>query len=214
MSVSTTQSQTRKLPKRYKIPYSLSGYPFNRRVATQFDQWVNTSDGYQMDFKFQDLSNYTEFVALFDQYRIDKVEVTFQLVGNVYNTQAPNSTAANTTNWFPKLWISKDYDGPSGTVDTLAEIKERQDVQCFILEPNKFKTVTLQPKALVQTYVTSGATGKSPKVIKIDTAQAQVEHYGLTYVYDANGLDPGNTQDAAFKVAVERKYYFTMFGVK
>lgn len=211
MEVSQAATQTRKT-RMFKMPYEPNSYKFNRRTAGVFDEWVSVSEGFQMDFNFNELVNYSEFTALFDSYRIDRVEVTFQLVTNAYSTQQINSTSAQTTNWFPKIWVVPDYDGPSATVDTLAQIKERQNLKCFVLEPNKMKKVTVYPKPLVQTYTVGGTSGKAPKRMILDTAHVDVPHYGLTYVYDSLGIDPSNS--VPFRVAVEKKFYFTMFGVK
>jgi len=211
MSVEATQVVARKKKVRFtKMP---SVYRFNRRVATIYDEWVASSIGMPiMDFKFNELSNYAEYTALFDQYKIDRVEVTFQLTNNVYNTQAPNSASAATTNWFPKLWIVPDYDGPHATTVTVAQIKEYQNVRCIVLQPNKQAKVSLTPKVLVETYKTSGAHGKAPTTLKIDTGDVDVEHYGLLYCYDSNGYDPSDS--APFRVAVEKKFFFSMYGVK
>lgn len=168
------------------------------------------------EISFSDLVASTEFSALFDQYRITKVTYTIQMVNNpnsaAYTNAAPYVNNANPTlvNWYPKVWYVVDYDG--GSTETIATIKERQGVRCRILQPNKELRISFRPKCRTLTYSTSSSTGYAPKNIKIDFTDTNVEHYGLQVVFDSNGVDPND--DYPFKFIVERKVYFTCYGVR
>lgn len=163
---------------------------------------------------FNNLVQSSDFTNLFDQYRIRKVIVTFQLITNPDAAYPLNSTVSSATvnpsNWFPKLWYIPDYDG--GADETIPTIKERQGVRCKILKPNSFVTIAFTPKCRTLTYSTSTSTGYAPKNIKIDMSDTNVEHYGIKYVIDANQLDPDNTYP--FKVQIERKLIFSCYGVR
>jgi hypothetical protein len=160
---------------------------------------------------FNQLVQHTDFTALFDQYRIRKVTMTVQMINNPdAGTVLNNTSTFNPTNWFPKLWYIFDADG--GSDETIASIKERQGVKCRILKPNSTIKISWTPMCRVLTYSTASSTGYSPKNIKVDMTDTNVEHFGLKYVFDANQIDPSDTYP--FKFHVETKLHFTCFGVR
>jgi len=162
-------------------------------------------------FTFADLVQNADFASLFDQYRINKIVLTVRLINNPdANNYVNNLTTVNQSNWYPQVWYIPDYDG--GSTETIATIKERQGVKCRILQPNKAIKITLRPKCRVLTYSTASSTGYSPKNIKIDMTDVNVEHFGLNVVFDTMQVDPSDTQ--FFAVNIERKYHFTCFGVR
>lgn len=151
---------------------------------------------------------------MYDRFKIDYVVVHFQLINNPDASIAPNNEPANvntSTNFFPKLWYIRDYDG--GSSETLTAIKERQGVRYFVLRPNKTYTVKLRPMVAIQTYRTSTTTGYAPKRLMLDFANAtNVPHYGLKTVFDTLGYNPPDTQP--WKLRHEVKYYFTCKDVR
>jgi len=162
-------------------------------------------------YKFDDLVGYTEFSALFENYRITKIVVTFQLINNPDHTLVLNDAGHNTpSNWYPKMWYTVDHDG--GSDETLTTMKERQGVRCRILQPNRTIKVSFKPMCRTLTYKTASTEGFAPKNIKLDMADVNVPHYGLLYLVDTNGIDPSN--DYPFKIAMETKFYFTCTGVR
>jgi len=176
-------------------PVEMNGTFKAGSVTTAFNQLVQSSD----------------FSSLFDQYRIQKVILTFQLITNPDAAMVPLSTSTfNPTNWFPKLWYITDYDG--GVDETIASIKERQGVRCKIMRPNSVIRISYTPRCRVLTYSTASSTGYSPKNIKIDMTDTAVEHYGLKYVVDSNQQDPSDSYP--FKFIIEQKLVFTCYGVR
>jgi len=150
---------------------------------------------------------------MFDTFKITKAVVKLQLITNpdsfLYTNGAVNNQ--NLTNWFPKFWYIKDYDG--GTADSLAQIKERQGVKYFVMRPNKVYNIPVIPKVAVQTYRTTTTTGYGPKRLFLDMANGtDVPHYGLNYVIDSLGQDPDNAQP--FKIRFEVQYFFTCKDVR
>lgn len=167
-------------------------------------------------FSFNQLVQASDFTGLFDQYRIRKVILTFQLINNpdastnLNGWIQTNLASYPVTNWYPKLWYVIDPDG--GASETISTIKERQDVKCRILRPNKTIKVVFTPKCRVLTYSTPSSTGYSPKNIRIDMSDTAVEHYGFKGVVDTNSIDPND--NFPFKIAVERKFVFSCHGVR
>jgi len=164
-----------------------------------------------LEYTFTQMVGYEEFSALFENYRITKIKVTFQLINNPNHTLALNNAGVNTpTNWFPKIWYTVDHDG--GSDETLSTMKERQGVKCRILKPDSTITVSFKPMCRTLSYKTSTTEGFAPKNIRLDMADVTVPHYGLLYLIDTNGIDPSDTYP--FKVAMETKFYFTCRGVR
>jgi len=175
----------------------------------------NVTEALTYNFALTDVINYAEFTALFDQYKIKMVEFKIQMINNPdavwdTNNSTTGTTVQNQTNWFPKFWYIRDYDG--GGADTLTQIKERVGVKFFVMKPNKEYTIKLKPKILVQTYKTLTSTGYAPKSMFIDCADSGVPHYGLNAVVDCLGLNP---QDATgFRFRIEYKFHLAFNGVR
>jgi len=161
--------------------------------------------------KFDDMVAYGEFTNLFDYYRIESVIMTFQLITNPDSNSTLNgSTTSQVTNWYPKMWFVRDYDG--GTTETISSMKERQGVKCRLLQPNKIVRITYIPRVRALIYKTSTTEGYAPKRVRLDMSDVTVPHYGLHVVFDTNGVDVNDTYP--FKVAVETKIKFSATGVR
>jgi len=185
---------------------------FSRSLAADSYTLSATEFAVNREYKFNEILSVGEFSSLFENYRINKITVKIQLITNPDATYALNmgGSIGNYSNWFPKLWYCVDPDGSSG--DTIASMKERQGVRCSILRPNKAIKVSFKPMCRTLAYRTSTSEGFSPKNIRIDMVDLDVPHYGLTMVFDSNGVDPNDTYP--FKINVETKYTFTCSGVR
>jgi len=212
------RSRSRPRPRRN---VTISGAHSFSRYCTQVDP-VECNGLYKAGSIVTSLSQLvqsSDFTSLFDQYRIRKVIVTFQLITNPDSCAYTNSdawvnqsggTSRPLTNWYPKLWYIPDYDG--GSDETIPSIKERQGVRCKILRPNSVVKIAFTPKCRTLTYSTSTSTGYSPKNIQIDMTDTNVEHFGIKYVVDTNQQDPTDT--TPFKIVIEKKLIFTCYGVR
>jgi len=198
--------------------FSLNVHKFSRYTEAATVEFASQGLNTDFEFKFSDLINYTEFSSLFDQFQIDKVVIKFQLITNPDGIQSTdpqtsgiNSSNIQPTNWYPKLWYIRDYDGGAG--ETLTSIKERQGVKFFILRPNQEYSIKLSPAVAVQTYKTLTTTGYGPKRMMLDMANGvSVPHYGVKTVFDTLGLNPLDAYP--FKLRWEAKYYFTCKDVR
>jgi len=188
-------------------------HTFSRRSLMQTLTCSDVIKSENLEYKFNDMVGYTEFSALFENYRITRISVTFQLITNpdaVYYTNSFNTSDGNSSNWFPKLWYTVDHDG--GSDETLTTMKERQGIKCKILKPNSTIKVSFTPMCRTLTYKTATTEGFAPKNIKLDMADVTVPHYGLLYLIDTNGIDPRDAYP--FKIAMETKFNFTCTGVR
>jgi len=165
-------------------------------------------------FMLADALSYTEFTTLFDEYMIKQVDFKIQMITNPDATwDVNNSTAGsrdNITNWFPKFWYIRDYDG--GGSDTLLQLKERVGVKFFVMRPNKEYTIKIKPKVLVQTYKTLTAAGYGPRRMFVDCANADIPHYGLNACIDCLGLNPADA--TGFRFRIEYKFHLAFRGVR
>jgi len=194
---------------------SLNVHRFSRFSTAATIECSGTTQTGQWFFKFDDILGHAEFGAMFDSFKITKCVVNIQLVTNPDSTWVlggPSTNApAQPTNWYPKFWYIRDYDG--GSADSLAQIKERQGVKFFVLRPNKTYKIAISPMVAVQTYRTATTTGYAPKRLFLDMANGtDVPHYGVNYVVDTLGIDPDNSYP--FKIRYEIKFYFTCKDVR
>jgi len=192
---------------------NLNVHSFSRYSTAATIECNSTTQTGQFIFKFDDILGHTEFGAMFDQFKITKAVIKLQLITNpdafLYTNGAVNNQ--NLSNWFPKLWYIRDYDG--GSADSLAQIKERQGVKFIVMRPNKEYSIPVSPMVAVQTYRTTTTTGYAPKKLFLDMANGtDVPHYGLNYVIDSLGQDPDNSQP--FKIRYEIKFFFTCKDVR
>jgi len=198
---------------RRKRKVRISGSHSFTRYATESvtKQCTGTTQAWAEEFSFDKIAGYTEFTALFDQYVINRVTISIQLINNPdAGRNFSDGSVNNTTTWFPKLWYIRDYDG--GGTDNFAAMKERQGVKFCVLKPNVAKAFTVSPKALVQTYRTATTTGYAPRKLSVDLANTDVPHYGMHFLIDTLNADPSDTQP--FNVRIEYKYNFTLKGVR
>lgn len=126
-------------------------------------------------FTLADIQAASEFTALFDQYRLDKIVLYFHLV------RSPDAQSA-TTATYPKLYYIHDHDD-STPFATLGDAMQHTRAKMRILMPNKFVKIVIKPSVL-QT-VNAAASAVEPKYGSwISTANSNVPHYGLKWLLD------------------------------
>lgn len=194
---------------------SLNTHRFSRYAATSaypniavagLESTVNHT------FSLNDVVNAAEFGNLFDQYKINKVIVTYQLLNNPSAANALNTLGNNPsgTNWYPTCWSIADYDDSNTT--NVEEMKQRIGVRRFVMKPDRIYKFVVRPKVQVQVYRTALATGYAPKSVYCDMSLQDIPHYGLKTVIDTNGLDPNDTYP--FIIRQTRQYFFTCKNVR
>lgn len=196
-------------------------YRYSRWTANPTTLTCDTASvGINATFTLDDVKAYTDFTALYDQFKITTAIMYITLINNPNATFALGTTGnvnvndagakINSSNFFPKLWYTYDNDDSSNP--TLDQIRERQGVKYRTLMPNKPVKIVCKPCALVQTYRTATTTGYAPKRMFLDVATGQnVPHYAMKGVIDCMGIDPNDSYP--FKIRVEIKYYLAFKGV-
>jgi hypothetical protein len=155
-----------------------------------------------------DVPNYTEFTALFDQFRIDKVVVRLIFSNNT-------STTASATTECPTLQICTDNDDAS-TPTSSNELLQRPECKIHQFGStskygNQF-LITCKPVISLAAYRASAfsayATAKPGQWV--NCAYPTTEHYGLKFWFDspsATNVDIGYMQ-------IYCDYYLSFKGVQ
>jgi len=134
-------------------------------IGTSTTLFINFS----WKFALADLPNYTEFTALYDQYRIASVQLVL-----VANTTESIPSATNNG----AMYIVKDFDD----ANLLASNTDYLQYQnCKVVSPLfHIKKITIAPRVAVATYgggaFTSYANNAAPW---LDVASPSVEHYAI-----------------------------------
>jgi len=128
-------------------------------------------------FKFQlnDLADYTSFQVIFDQYKIDKVQVQIRPIGRAQPIVGIN------TEKIPLLFTVIDYDDATAPTGT-SQLKEYSNCNVSLYET---VVATFAPHMALAAY--SGAFSSFANVgpTWIDIANPSVQHYGLKLACEA-----------------------------
>jgi len=153
-------------------------------------------------FTLANVRNYTDFTNLYDNYRIDKIDLFFKLVTN---PDAQTSTTLQSS-YFPTLWWIKDLDDSSSM--TVADMQERQGVKRIAMKPDEIKKISIKPYFQKMAYQTLTSTGYGPATGWLDCNDYTVPHYALKTVFNVptTGID--------WAVEVMAKYHISFKGVQ
>lgn len=148
-------------------------------------------------FKLSDLPNYTEFTSLYDQYKINKVQVTFipKINGAMLNAGAQLPVIHS-------MIDSSDATPPA----TLAEMMENEDVKST--RGNQLHKRYFTPKCQTKLYEGIGTDGYavSRRNPFISTDDPAVPHYALKWCIE----NPVSGGDIYWYCDVKVKYYLSM----
>lgn len=216
---SMSRKKSRKTAKRSPIQkrmISVSGvHSFSRFASTTvgstgspsyllIHSGVSTNDyaSCALTYSLDKVVNYSDFVNLFDLYKVHKVELFVSLQSpNPDNTQGSAFIAQT---YYPKLWYFNDDDDEA--LPSLTAFRERQGVRYKVLMPNKIYKITCYPKIQTMTYRTLTSTGYQamrPNWIDANT-DFNVPHYGTKLCLDMNGQ---SSTGYSTVVKVEAKYH-------
>jgi len=170
---------------------------------------VTTDAMFAQFFTLADVPQYATFTALFDQYRIARIE---WIVGCTQNTANQASASQSTTYPSQQLWYVVDEDD-AGVVSPLTSLMEYARVKCVtgLNTLGKEYTVSFTPHVAVASYgggaFTSYNNVASPW---IDCGSTTVQHYGLKFGIPC----PINTTFAQQNYTCRLKYYLEFKNVR
>lgn len=204
---------------------------------TYFSDGTNLARSLAFDFSLQQVRmylggvlrwtvpvpNYAEFSALFDNFKIDYVEVSLSPgwnANNLADSAYVNTTTGQMTGasyWeaygLPCIGCANDFDDVNS-----AQISDLQQYESFKYipmgtagQPVTFKT--FRPRVAAQFYNTAVSTGYGWGIDSgqwIDCASAAVPHYGLKMALDSGTANRGpiNTNIAQMNIIFKMHYSF------
>lgn len=184
-----------KMSKMVKKPYKgIGNYYFRRMGYKPSITGVNPSVVQFAAYTFfiSEMIAYNEFTNLFDQYVIEKVDVKLKLL---YDPSAQTANHAI----YPILYYRKDYDDDTLPI-SVDEFRQCQDTGSVCLNPNKFTTITLKPRAQAAMYNPT-VNAYSPKTYSwIDCNYANAPHYGLKFAVERLATGMTLTVDTVYYV--------------
>lgn len=151
------------------------------------------------------LPNYTELTALYDQYRIDWIEMEFFYSIN---------SSSGTTSPLPIIYLAKDYDDPgSATVTALQQYESCQTWQLGDQRGTGKKVIRVRPNVDINVYNTPASNGYARSgPIFIDTQSPNVPHYGVKIAMDPIKFAASST--VLGYMSINMKYHLTMMHTK
>lgn len=160
-------------------------YQFTRKLMLReavYD-WASP-ENFSKSFQLSDLNNYTEFTALFDQYKIDRIDLTFHFSQNVASVPIPAANIA----CLPIMYHVVDFNDA-----TALSIPEQymQYQNCIVANCDKFPAVTFKPLC-AQALYNGTFSGYGSTSCWVDTDSPSVQWYGSKFC-----IDPLNTNSGS-----------------
>lgn len=152
-----------------------------------------------LEFKLSSVAQYGDFTNLFDQYRIDKVLVTF------YPLWTGKDVPNNATNAIvPIMCTATDLDD-AGVPASLDYLNAKPEVQYH--RTDKPFSVWIKPHVDTEIYRSAVTTGYgNAKNVWIDSLSSDIPHYGLKYaILGDGGFGIGSNGLGIMQIVV--KYY-------
>lgn len=167
---------------------------------------TNIAGAYQ--FNLAQLPGVSEFSALFDQYKITGVKISFtpgttQSVNNILDSNPGSSSINGSAMSFNRFHSAIDYDD-SSTPSSEAQLMEYGSHKSS--PGNRTHSRFIRPKILQEVYRSALATSYRPISGQyIDMSTTDVPHYGLKVWCDA----PDSPTNCAITYNVYMTMYFT-----
>jgi hypothetical protein len=148
-------------------------HKFERTVDALFDQTNNgiANTIATINFSLNDLPSYTEFTALYDMYRIDKVEIEFTPEYTELTDAAPVSNAVN-------VFFHSAVDPAGIGITVLDDILQFRTLKST-------QIVKTHQRSVVPLVLLGGLT---PVQCWLSTASPSTNHYGLNIAIQACGV--------------------------
>lgn len=171
-------------------------------LTTPALNWVPES----YTFQLTDIINVADFENLFDQFKIEKVELIMR-----WSPTASVYTSSNTNQgqgvYNPVLYYVRDYDD-NDLINNITDMQEIQKHRSVRLTPHRPIKINLKPAVLAQAYKTAVTTSYGPKWgMKLSMNDDSTPHYGLKVGVQKLGENMG-------QISIDTKYHFTCYGVQ
>lgn len=142
-------------------------YHYKRSCLLSWEVAGSTATSNAWTFKLDQVTNYTEFTALYDQYRINRIVARW-----VPRTTDSGQGAGERGNFYSVI----DYDD-SATINVV-EAQESQNVKRTVTTRSHIRSFV--PAVLAPTYRVGVTSAYGPKFKQwVDCAYPDVPHYGI-----------------------------------
>lgn len=144
--------------------------------------------GKGMEFKLNDLPNFTEFTTLFDAYRIRGVKLDFVPIYNSHEINEGPAASPFDRLGMPIMTYARDYDDSTAPA-TEDAILQYSTNSCLVLS-NKKSVYISHPRVATTVYRPgiTAAYAEAKKNLWLDCANPDVPHYGLKYYVPIENL--------------------------
>jgi len=160
---------------------------FVKRSQQQFAVYDWSTPSHTGDYvTLSNLSDYTDLTALFDQYRIERVDYEFIYSQTVSPAPIPGANYAP----MPILYSVIDYDDASPLSITDQYLHYRT---CQVRRLDKILKMSFVPKIAVGTYNGSFGGYGSTRMF-IDSSSPSVQWYGVKYSIDPQTYGTGSNK--------------------
>lgn len=181
----------------------VSGIHHFRRTATPNDVTGgaigNISFG-AFGYNINQLPNVSEFINLFDHFRINAV------VSKFYLQIDPAATNTQTSAVIPRMYWVKDYNDSAAPVD-IATLRQYNNMRQRTLNPYRPITIKVRPAVLTNMYEGVATTAYSPKwKCWIDTNDPATPHFALKWAIE--------NFPTGYTVKVEHTFYISCKNVR
>ncbi len=145
-----------------------------------------TYAGLGLAFRLSDLAGYTEFTALYDQYRVKKL--TYTLVPMWSTCVSPEANPNGTLGGF--IHSCYDYDDanyPAVSTSGITTLMERPSYSCVAAVKTSPTIWEVVPRIAMAAYAASAFSSYANLPAEwIDCSSPNVEHYGLKLLFELN----------------------------
>lgn len=130
-------------------------------------------------FQLANVNGYSEFISLFDNYRITRVQYRW-----VCTRDPTQATAAGNKGIYPRINWTHDFNDQIPISKDLIYQRANMKEVYFTSDRQKSRWYTLKPSILAVMYESSTSSSYSPKWLQwIDTSDT-APHYGIKYAWD------------------------------
>lgn len=182
-------------------PHSVHGFT-RKAVQTLAVTNETTLVNYANMFALNQLPNYAEFTALFDMFRIKKIEITWIYDHNSGDVSTAAGVAANANMGLPNLYVVTDYDDAT-VLSAAADYLQYEP--CKITRMDKQVRWTIYPHLAVSAYNGAWTGYKNEKSGWLDASSANIQHYGCKWAIDASMCNI--TAGASVRIGTLNVYY-------
>lgn len=175
-----TSRRKRSFKRKYRKYKSAATRPLVVKRFIKTNIALSTSPGGGVfQFTLNDLPNASEFIAMFDAYKIIKATVTLRPNVQPAVVGLPFS-GSDTPKAGGEFYWYKDYDD-AGNPTSIAEVNQVPDRKVFSIVDQKTHKMTIYPCYSKSVFSSVTATGYGPGRGWLDLTYPSVPHYGIKW---------------------------------